>query len=299
MSDKQNNKKETEKENVQQKEKSIFETIKEVNQKEKMEKMQRMAQQQKEIHEKEEKERENYASKLMQDKVELIKIKQGVSDKGISVQEEEKKNYTLKEKIGNFFYHNKLWIIMFVVFGGMIGFMVHDYATKDNPDMTVMVLVDDYELSLRTEKIEAIMNEYIEDVNENGEAHVTVYYMPVSEDLDPYTLQANSTKFFALMQDGETMMVIADPVIAQRLIPEQTLEDLSEHFPENENVKDYGFYLSGTDFAKEIEYPEKFSDDIYIGIRKVKEGLKYTDEMQKNYDIAYKVLEKLIERYSK
>lgn len=291
------NEKKKEKNNT--KEKSILETIKEVNQKEKMEKMQRMADEQKKLHEKEEKEREVYNNKLMQDKVELIKMKQGMSDKDMSAKEEEKKNYTIKEKIGNFIYHNKLWIIMFVIFGGMAGFMVHDYVTKDNPDMTIMVLVDDYELSMKSDKIEEILNEYIEDVNENGEAHVTVYYMPVSEDLDPYTLQANSTKFFALMQDGETMMVMADSVIAERLMPEKTLEDLSQHFPENENVKGYGFYLSETDFAKEIEYPEEFSDDIYIGIRKVKEGVKYSKEMQENYDVAYKVLEKLIERYSK
>lgn len=291
------NEKKEEKNNA--KEKSILETIKEVNQKEKIEKMQRMAEEQKKLHEKEEKEREVYNNKLMQDKVELIKMKQGMSDKDMSDKEEEKKNYTIKEKIGNFFYHNKLWIIMFVVFGGMIGFMVHDYVTKDNPDMTIMVLVDDYELSMKSDEIEEILNEYIEDVNKNGEAHVTVYYMPVSEDLDPYTLQANSTKFFALMQDGETMMVMADSVIAERLMPEQTLEDLSQHFPENENVKGYGFYLSETDFAKEIEYPEEFSDDIYIGIRKVKEGVKYSKEMQENYDVAYKVLEKLIERYNR
>ncbi len=285
--------------NKKDKEKSILETIKEVNQKERLEKMHRMSEEQKQFHEKEEKEREEYGNKLLQEKVELMKIKQGVKEDTEEVVTQEKKKYTLKQKIENFIYHHKITMVLGGFFVALTAFLIYDYLRKEDPDMTVMVLVDDYNFSLCLDELENIMEEYIEDINGDGEVMVSVYYMPISEDVDPYTLQASSTKLFALMQDGETMMVIADPVTKERLNPEITLEDLSSHFPDNEKVKEYGYYFFDEKFASEIGYEpgEKITSDYYIGIRKAKEGLKYSEKMKKNYDIAYSVLENIIKRY--
>ena len=63
--------------------------------------------------------REEYAKELTEEKIDLIRLKQGViteSDKVFRA-EEPQKQYTLWQKIGNWFYHSKWWlgIAVFVV----------------------------------------------------------------------------------------------------------------------------------------------------------------------------------------
>ena len=88
--------------------------------------------------------REEYAKELAEEKVDLIRLKQGVisdSDK-IFRDEEPEKHYTVLQKIGNWFYHSKWWlgIAAFVVL--LTAFLVYDYVTREDPDLRVMLLTD-------------------------------------------------------------------------------------------------------------------------------------------------------------
>ena len=57
--------------------------------------------------------RREYEEKLRREKLELIKLKQGqIDEEDIEREPEpEKREYTLKEKISNFFYHYKFHVI--------------------------------------------------------------------------------------------------------------------------------------------------------------------------------------------
>lgn len=283
----------------EKKDKGILETIREVNQKERAEKIKNDAQRQLKAAEKKEKEKDEYSRQLEQEKLELIKLKQGLIEESTLIKEENTvSEYTLKDRIGAFFYCNKGMIILALFFIILAIFLIYDLATKDRPDMTVMVLTNDQELDMHHKELADIFTEYIYDVNENGETHATVYYMPLSQDTDPYTRSASSTKLYAIMQSGDTLIVIGNDEAHDYLLPETTLENLEELFPDNEHVKGYGFYLSDTNLAEEIGYEGEIPEDVYIGIRKVSKGARYREEMQKNYDVAFPALEKFIERFS-
>lgn len=280
-------------------EKSMLETIREVNRKERHEKMHRESERQRSEAEQKDKEKEAYIRKLEQDKRELIKIKQGLAD---DVQETvgETANYTFRQKVSGFLYCNKWLVVLGIFFIALAVFLIYDLAKKDRPDMTIMIVARDPELEYCYTGISDILDEYLEvDMNGNGEIHSTAYYMPVSpEENDPYTQQASSTKLFAIMQDGETLLVIGNDTANEFLFPDSTLENLEELYPENEHIKGFGFYLSGTKLAEDIGYNGDFPEDVYIGIRKVQKGARYRDKMQKNYDCSKAVLDKFIERYS-
>ncbi len=284
-------------------EKGILDTIREVNRKERHERIKEEADKQKKRAEKNKKAKEEYSQKLNQEHLELIKIKQGIIEETEDVQTdsiESKKQYTLFEKISSFFYRNKAMVIVGTCFALIAAFLIYDYATKDNPDMTIMILINDEHLDHSKEEISKVFEQYIDDINGNGEVHVSAYYMPVSEDTDSYLLTANSTKLYALMQSGDTLLVMADKDVYEQIQPELTLDDLSAYYPENKNIKEYGFYVSESDFFKDIEYGGNAADDsdYYIGIRKVSNGAKYKKQMKKNYDIAFDALNKFIEKYS-
>lgn len=282
--------------NEKHREKGILETIREVNEKERAQKKIDETERIKKESRKKDLENEEYSRQLRNEKIELMKIKQGLAED--IVVEETAVNYTLRQKISAFVYCNKVILIWAFVFVCIAVFLVVDLIRKDRPDFTVMMMANDYQFDMLTDNFEEIINEYIEDYNDNGETHSTGYYMPLSDDLPAPTLEASSTKLFAFMQDGETMLVLADAEADKRYLPEMVLENIEELYPENEHIRGYGFYLAGTKFAEEIGYEGEFPEDVYIGIRKVSTGAPYREKMQMNYDRAKIVLDGLIERYS-
>lgn len=277
-------------------EKGVLETIREVNRKDRMKRISSESERiKKAAHEKDLAD-EAYRKELQKDKIELIKIKQGIKEEDEIKQDETK--YTFLQKVGAFFYCNKPMVITASFFIFLAGFLIYDLARKDRPDVTAMIITSDENMETCYENIASVVDEYIVDVNENGEIHSTMYYLPFGEDIDPYTFQASSTKLFAFMQDGETMLVIASDEVEDYVFPEKTLENLEELYPDNEHIKGHGFYFAGTKFAEEIGYEGELPDDVYIGIRKVSKGARYREKMQKNYDHAKAVLDGIIDRYS-
>ncbi len=279
------------------KEKSIIETIREVNAKERRERMLRESENVKRKAAEKEKADEEYGRQLQREKIELMKMKQGVTAETEAVAAEAVE-YTFGQKVGAFFYCNKGIIILAVFFIFLAVFLGYDMITKPRPDFTAMILVNDPALEACAERIEEISEEYIDDYNGNKKLLSSFYYMPLYKDADPYTLQASSTKLFALMQDGDTIMVIANDESEEYLLPDKTLVNLEELYPDNEHVKGHGFYLSGTSFAEQTGYEGEIPEDVYIGLRKVQTGARYRDKMQENYEHAKELLDNFIERFS-
>lgn len=248
-----------------------------------------------------EKENEEYQKRIHREKIELLKMKQGLSDGGDVIKREEQKEYTLAQKIGAFFYCNKAAVILGSMFLAIGVFLIYDLSKRPNPDFTTMMLVNNSDMEGCCAELEEIFNEYVDDMNGNKEILSSVYYMPLTEnidDTDPYTQQASSTKLYALMQEGDTIMVISNAEADKFIFPEDTLENLEALYPDNEHVKGYGFYLAGTKFAEETGFDGEVPEDVYIGLRKVQKGARYRDKMEENYDEAKKVLDAVIERFS-
>lgn len=278
---------------------NVLQVKREMEKREKSDEIRRRSEYQKKAAEAEDKKKEEYQKKLQNDKLEMIKAKQGLSE-GIKEDEEgEKKHYNLWERWCSFFYRNKGMVILGAVFIFIAGFLTYDFLSKVEPDMTLMVLVYDTDIELVKDNFEDMLSEYIDDLNGDRKVKVTVFYMPIDEEnVDPYTLQASSAKLFAFMQEGDDLLVIADSKVDDVLQPQSVLYRLEDDHPDNPLIRDYGFYFSKTKLLEDIGYKGQGSDDYYIGIRKVKNGSRYKEKMQKNFDIYYDVLNRIIEKYS-
>lgn len=280
------------------KEKSVFEIAQEMEAQQ-----QRLNEEQMELaRQKREEERIAYEEQLRQDRLELMRLKQGVIDESETIREEneEKKKYSIAERIGNFFYHNKWWMGVAAFFAFVVGFLVYQTVTTVHPDMIVLLLVHDDLLNATcNEQIGELFAQYIEDENGDGKVVCDVYYIPASDqtaDRSGYT--GDSTKLFAEFQIGEACIVISDEGADQFIVPEHTLTDLEEPFGQYEQTDGMRFYLSDTKFAEDIGWTEgKLDQDIYIGIRSVRDTLDSKEEMQETFDISYPALQKFIEAY--
>lgn len=278
--------------------KSLFETARELEQAERRKQELAERERQKRQAEADYKEREKYGEQLEADKRELIRLKQGVtSDKDTIFEEKpEKKHYTLRQRIGNFFYHNKWWLGIAAFFAIVIGVLIYDDVTTVEPDMILLQLSADSELALRTEGTARYFEQFVPDLNGDGQVKVTVYCIPVTNDPNNSANYYNgdSSKLVVEMQSSTAMLVLADSACKNTIMPDQTLQDLSEQVPGDRLVGSYGFDLTKTDFLKEIGYEGEL-DDLYLGIRKVQTLMFATEEkMQASYDLAFPVLEQVI-----
>lgn len=277
--------------------KSFLETIREIDAKEAEQEAEREEQYRRLLQEKEEREKEAYAQKIREDRIELIRLKQGMiqeSDR-IYEQKEEKQKRSVWNRIFNFFYHNKWWLGITCVLAILFGYLIIDYVTKVRPDFSVMVLTDNIELQNRTQELETYFSQFIEDENGDGKKKVSIYYIPVTDnmiDMDYYT--GNATKLSTQLQLGEVVMVLTDTKANAYINAEDTLVNLSELYPDDEHIREYGYYLRYTDFATKIGYPGRVDRDLSIGLRIPTKTYDSLEEMQEHYAIAEDVLQQVI-----
>ena len=282
-----------------EKKKGILQTIREVNQKEYDEQMKRAEEERARIASAEAKEREEYEQKLKNEKLELLKMKQGITEEAPK-EETEKKNYTFFQKIENFMYLNKTYVIFGVIIVFIVGYLTVDLLTREDPDVGMMILTNDNQFDMNQRNLKELCQENMTiDVNEDDELIFMPYFMPLDPEVNDRLNGANSTKLYALLQGNDTMLVMCDNSVETGLLDIVQFEDLSQIFPGNKNVEGFRFYLKDAKLLKEIGYEGtlKYSDT-YIALRKVNENLKpkEKEKMQKYYDAALEVLKVLVEQ---
>lgn len=284
--------------NKKKNEPGILDTISQVKEKEKkaVEEKERLAEKE------EEKEREKYAAHLAEEKVELLKLRQGVIDESdkLDLSPDEKKHYNIWQKFKNFIYHNKWWlgITSFLVL--IAAFLVYDTLTTVKSDLNVMLVSEDTDLYMHFKGMGAFFDSYVEDYNEDKKNYTNLLYIPISDDEDANVsgltaYDSNLSKLTAEFQMGETMMLIGDSKSDDLILPEESLENLEKYFPDCPYVDGYKFYLKDTSFAEKIGYEENtIPDDLYIGIRKVGSTLSSEKDTKENHDRAIETLRKII-----
>ncbi len=271
---------------------SFMDTVRRVNERERKAEIEQAAQETKRLAEHERLRREEYGKKLEKDRIELLKIKSGVLDESALPKEEKTvKEYSLKERIGNFIYHNKGYMLAGAFILIIAVFFVYDMARQVYPDVTVMIIATDGEFYYHTEKMTEVFEAYCKDYNDDGEVKVRVAYLPAVPDeassSDYYYTQANQTKLIAEFQSEDSIIVIGDEKAVGTLgINEGVLADMRFVFRDDENSGIYGYMLKGTGFAEDAGYPG-MADDLFIGFREPRDvpGVNY-ERFKRNYDNA-------------
>lgn len=282
---------------------SVLENMRRINEKQRQEELEAEAEREKERAEKERRERERYEKKLERDRIELMKLKQGIiSDEDIPHEAEPVKEYTVWEKIGNFFYHNKMPLIVGAVLVLLAVFLIRDVVTNKKPDVAIMIMASDSELDFRTGDIEKLLEPYCEDFNGDGEVYVRVSYLPAvysDDNLDAYFNQSAQTKLMAEFQSGDSIIVIADAETSHAVGIDNVSEngnpvdpilvDMRTIYPVDKNCTELGYMLSGTSFAEDIKYTA-MSDSLFIGFRLPREALGVNmEKFTANYNNALKL----------
>lgn len=282
--------------------KSVFKVNKELRRKREEE----QAKKEQEIAEKyakrEKEKREAYEKKLQDDKIELMRLKQGIVEESETIHEEKEEEIKLSfwKKISNFFYHNKWWLGLGVFFIALGSYLVYDLLSKPNPDMVILMLCDNNSVGNST-FLEEYFTEFGEDSNGNGKVLVSVYYVPYGDDDYQNYINGVQTKITTYLNNADAVMVIGNKKTTDNLLPpEDTLVDLSEIYPDDPHVKDYFYYIKDTKFAEHIGVdPSDISSDMFFALRKPQNVMNDSKEkMQETYDKDFPVFDKIVRSLS-
>ncbi len=135
------------------------------------------------------------------------------------IEEEEKKEYTKKEKRANFWHYHKWHIFGSLAGIALITMFAIEILTVEEPDMSVAFVCDVIIDSNALVTLENALEEKVIDANGDGEVVVYVNQYNVasansesSATADPYIQMAAVTKLSADLQLGESVLFFTDDI---------------------------------------------------------------------------------------
>ena len=259
-----------------------------------------------EYNERKEQERKDYEKQLDNEKIELVKLKSGVIGESDIIKEEAPEVIKLskKEWIKNFWWHNKIIIILVVFAIAVVSYITYDSLSRVKPDIKVMMTVNNG-LVNRTEEVADYFERFCPDINGDGEVNVQILSAPLTENTDDYVqIQRYQEVYLANMQMGEIIFILTDDKTDADIYSDNEsdnlLSDVSPDFADNEFVTNKGLSLKGDYIEDVFKYHTNYPQDIYLGMRAPVKTLKDSkDDMQKNYDKAYEIFKSMAEDIKK
>lgn len=255
----------------------------------------------KKLAEREKKKREAYERRLLEEKKELIRLKQGQIEESelIPEKQEEEKKLTFLGRVGNFFYHNKWWLGIASVIVVIAGILIYDMATKVDPDIVILVAAENDEVG-KSELLPEYFSQFAEDINGDGEVNVSIFYIPIGDNAQSNYSTGADTKLVVEFQSAEAVIAIAGRKFDESNEIEKIFDDLSDNYPDNEYVSGCKFMLSDTDFAEKIGIDSSgVTDDMFIAIRSPQKLMYCTEsDMKELYDRDYPVFDSVIKDLS-
>lgn len=251
------------------------------------------------LAEREKKKLEAHDKRIREEKLELLRMKQGIIDESdmLNKNEEVPVKMTFGKKISNFFYHNKWWLGIGTLFTFIAVFLAYSLVTKPSPDMIMLIIADNEELGEMSE-VKDYVESFIDDFNDNGKTEASVYYIPYSDnDYRNYATGADS-KLTSQLQSADSVIVLGGKKLDEIMNPgaEESFIDLSAIYPDNPHVSGYKFMLKDTPFAERIKLDPKYvTDDLYLAVR-VPVKLLYTsqEDMEDTLEKDWPVFEKIV-----
>lgn len=282
--------------------KSVFEANRELHEKAAEESRKKQEELEKKLNERKKKAAEARDKRLEAERLELIRLKQGIIEESETIHEEhaEKIKLTFGQKIVNFFYHNKWWLGIGTVFTAITIFLIHNFVTKPRPDMIVMMIGESSEIAEESD-LEEYIESFCEDFNGNGKIEVSIYYIPYTGIESKDYANGVHTKLTAELQAAEGVIVIGNNMASEILSADGIFTDLSRIYSDNEFVQKDRFMLSGSNFADRIKIEKNaVTDDWFMAIRAPRNLMNADeDEMQEVYDKDFPVFDSMIKDLTK
>lgn len=247
------------------------------------------------------------AARDREERVALLKMKQGLIEDSELIPET---GYSAIpelhgwEKISNFFYRNKLFVILGVIFAAIILVCVFQFIFKEKSDLHVLVIAnnDDTELTWRYEDIEKALERYCPDFDGDGKINVTVNFLDHNvEESDNQVVVTNNQRLSMELKLANAQLIIADREFVDWMVKTRDKKPASLFLDQTENCgsdmlyEDVGILMGKTSLAKEARW-SKCPDSVVILVREeLNDGSGSVKKNAENREHALEVLQNILD----
>lgn len=211
-----------------------------------------------------------------EERIALLKMKQGIIEESDVIPETgyvEIPELHGWAKLANFFYHNKIYILLIAFAAVVVGICTFQIVTKEREDLYILVVsyTKNTELAWRTEDIEKALEMYCPDFDGNGKIHVGVNYIDRTQDTNnPQYELANAQKLTAELTSADAQLIISDEGFADWVTEGDPIDtfflNFKDSLPEDKLYKECGIRIGKTDFAEAAQW-KKCPDNILLFVR--------------------------------
>lgn len=234
------------------------------------------------------------AARERREKVELLKMKQGLIEESEVVPEsgyEKSRELHGWEKFTNFLYLNKAFVVWGAIFVFIIGLCLGQYIFRERFDLHVIIVTSshDSELNWRYPDFERTLEKYCPDFDGNGKVNVTVNMIDRDAAGEVLTEmeQVNSEHLSAELMRAEAQLIIADEEFADWFIdegrPEKYFLAQTDNF-DGTLYRNVGIRVNETGFTDDMNWKGCPDDVIFLireelndGSGKVKRNAEYRE----------------------
>lgn len=246
------------------------------------------------------------AARERQEKIELLKMKQGLIEESDVIPET---GYVKMPelhgwaKFKDFFWRNKAFILLGAFFVFVIGICVGQVIFKEKEDLHVLIVAssENSELGWRYNDFEKALEQYCPDFDGNGKIHVSVNYAnrSVAGEVLTEMEQINSQRLTAELTSAEAQLIIADEDFVDWMINDRE----SEHFflaqtdkcSEDMLYKDVGVRVNETQLTETVHW-KKCPDNIVLLVREeLNNGTGNVKRNARNRERAQTVLQNILD----
>lgn len=253
---------------------------------------------------------EERAQRDRQERVELLKMKQGLIEDSEMIPES---GYVKPPevhgwaKVANFFYFNKAIIIISAVVVAILAIPVVQLITRERADLYVMAIAYDSksEIGWRTDDIEKTLEKYCPDFDGNGKIHVQVIYIDRStRDQQSEYDDIQAQKLIGEFANAQAQMFITDEGFSEwiRGSGEIDAEAFKTFFLEQTDTvsedmlfSECGVRLNHTEFANEARWRTCPDNVIVLIRRELDNGTGNVKTNARNRERAMTVLQNILD----
>ncbi len=207
---------------------------------------------------------------------------------------------TFKKKIENFWFYHKFKVLTGLLIALIIAVGVHSCVNKQSVDMYVLYMINGAYSSASNEELAKKMEQYVDDIDGDGEKRVQIITISFSEVLGrtDQSQDATLTRLVGQIASGPALFYVFDDANYQELKNAQVeiFEKIDELLPQHSCVEPYRFNASESGFFEGVLGFEDADDPLYMGIR-VNDQIPETDSRYPQIEQARNTLVRIAEAY--
>jgi hypothetical protein len=164
------------------------------------------------------------------------------------------------------------------------------------PDVQIIYIKTDPNVSFLTDEIANALAPYCPDFNGDGKVYIQVGYNPAipTAGADVNFTQAQSARLFVEFNGEKVVLIFTDKAALEALgVPMDIFDDPKMWFPGSPDIDDTGYKVSTTDLGEIIGYPE-LSDNLYAVFRTPGDSMGSKEDFEANNQNAHTLWQNFI-----